>query len=102
MRTLHKEKIERSEAILRKKRNTRKGLRMRNKILKFLDENIEKRFTTNEIVVGIGLTYTIVTYHLNNMQAENVVTKVKINRRVLWQITGLGQQTIKKWLEENN
>ncbi len=99
---MHKEKIERSEAILRKKRNTRKGLRMRNKILLFLVKDIEKKYTTNEIVVGIGSTYSIVTYHMNNMQAENVVSKIKINRKIFWQITGLGQQTIRKWLEENN
>ncbi|NHJ39437.1 MAG: hypothetical protein FK731_05335 [Asgard group archaeon] len=99
---MHKEKIERSEAILRKKRNTRKGLRMRNKILLFLVKDIEKKYTTNEIVVGIGSTYPIVTYHMNNMQAENVVSKIKINRKIFWQITGLGQQTIRKWLEENN
>jgi predicted transcriptional regulator len=99
---LPKEKIERSEAILRKKRNTRQGLRMRNKILKLLNTDIEKRFSANEIVDSIGSTYPTVTYHLNNMQIENVVIKHKIDRRVLWQITGLGQQTIKKWLEENN
>ena len=75
---------------------------MRNKVLKLLNDDIEKRFTTSEIVDGIGSTYPTVTYHLNNMQAENVVLKHKIDRRVLWQITGLGQQTIKKWLEENN
>ncbi|NHK32076.1 MAG: hypothetical protein FK730_12035 [Asgard group archaeon] len=97
-----KEKIERSEAILWKKRNTRQGLRMRNKILKLLNDDVEKRFTTIEIVDSIGSTYPTVTYHLNNMHAENVVLKHKIERRVLWQITGLGQQTIKKWLEENN
>jgi predicted transcriptional regulator len=99
---LPKEKIERSEAILRRKRNTRQGLRMRNKILKLLNDDIEKRFSTNEIVDSIGSTYPTVSYHLNNMQIENVVIKHKIDRRVHWQITGLGQQTIKKWLEENN
>ncbi|NHJ46429.1 MAG: helix-turn-helix transcriptional regulator [Asgard group archaeon] len=99
---MHKEKIERSEAILKGKRNTRKGLRMRNEILKFLYTDIEKKFTTSEIISGISSTYAKVTYHLKNMSEENVVTKFKIRRRIYWQITGLGQQTIRKWLEENS
>ena len=94
-----KEKIERSEAILRKKRNTRIGLKMRNKILQFLYNDPAKFFTTAEIMDGIGSNYASVTYHLKNMLLENVVLKEMRNRRNLWQITGLGQQTIKKWLE---
>ena len=97
-----KEKIERSEAILRKKRNTRKGLKMRNKILKLLNRNETKQFTTAEIVDGIGSTYPSVSYHLNSMYEENIVYKERVIRRILWKITGLGQQTIRKWLEEND
>ncbi|MCK5046346.1 MAG: hypothetical protein KAJ76_07435 [Candidatus Heimdallarchaeota archaeon] len=94
-----KEKIERSEAILRKKRNTRIGLKMRNKILQFLYENPLKFFTTAEVMDGIGSSYASVAYHLKNMLLENVVLMEKRERRNLWKITGLGQQTIKKWLE---
>ena len=94
-----KEKIERSEAILRKKRNTRIGLKMRIKILQFLYENPLKFFTTAEVMDGIGSNYASVAYHLKNMLHENVVLKEKRERRNLWKITGLGQQTIKKWLE---
>ncbi len=96
---LPKEKIERSEAILRKKRNTRIGLKMRNKILQFLYENPLKFFTTAEVMDGIGSSYASVAYHLKNMLLENVVLMEKRERRNLWKITGLGQQTIKKWLE---
>jgi predicted transcriptional regulator len=96
---LPKEKIERSEAILRTKRNTRTGLKMRNMILKFLYEEPSKFFTTAEITDGVGSTYGSVAYHLQNMFFENVVLMERRKRRNLWKITGLGQQTIKKWLE---
>jgi len=92
-------RIERSEAILRKKRNTQKGLLMRNRILKFLFEHKDKQFTIAEIAEKNGLTYAIVSYHLRSMLEENVVTREKLVRYSLWQITGLGQQTIKRWLE---
>jgi len=97
-----KEKIERSEAILREKRNTRKGLQMRNQILEFLFNNSTKKFSTREIANNTGFTYESTTYHLRNLLAENVVVKYLINRKNLWQITGLGQQTIRKWLKNNN
>ncbi|MBN1331055.1 MAG: hypothetical protein JXA54_16400 [Candidatus Heimdallarchaeota archaeon] len=96
-----KEKIERSEAILREKRNTRKGLQMRNSILEFLFKNSSEKFTTREVADGTGYSHESTSYHLKNLLAENVVTKIIINRRNMWQITGLGQQTIKKWLEKN-
>ncbi len=95
-----KEKIERSEAILRKKRNTRIGLKMRNMILQFLYKDSTKFYTTAEITDGIGSNYGSVAYHLKNMLRENVVLIEKRDRRNLWKITGLGQQTIKKWLAE--
>ncbi len=94
-----KEKIERSEAILRKKRNTRLGLKKRNKILQFLYNDPSKFYTTAEVIDGIGFNYASVAYHLKNMLLENVVLMEKRERRNIWKITGLGQQTIKKWLE---
>ncbi len=97
-----KEKIERSEAILRKKRNTRIGLKMRNKILQFLYDDPLKFFTTAEITDGTGSNYASIAYHLKNMLIENVVLMEKRERRNLWKITGLGQQTIKKWLENES
>ena len=95
-----KEKIERSEAILRKKRNTRLGLKKRNKILQFLYNDHSKFYTTAEVMDGIGSNYASVAYHLKNMLLENVVLMEKRERRNIWKITGLGQQTIKKWLED--
>ncbi|MGC9781076.1 MAG: winged helix-turn-helix transcriptional regulator [Candidatus Heimdallarchaeota archaeon] len=96
-----KTKIERPEAILRKKRNTQKGLQVRNRILKLLYENPTKSFTTSEIIEGVGINYSSITYHLKNMLVENVVNNRKRARRNIWQITGLGQQTIKRWLEND-
>ncbi len=96
---MSKTRIERSEAILRKKRNTKKGLQVRNRILKLLHENPTKSFPTSEIMEGVGINYSSITYHLKNMLVENVVTRRKRARRNIWQITGLGQQTIKKWLK---
>ena len=97
-----KEKIERSEAILGKKRNTRKGLQKRNKILKYLYDHSIKSIFINELIKNTGLSYSTISYHLKNMLKENVVSKKTTPRKVSWQITGLGQQTIKKWLEENS
>ena len=97
-----KEKIERSEAILRKKRNTRLGLKKRNKILQFLYKNPSKFYTTAEVMDGIGFNYASVAYHLKNMLLENVVLMEKRERRNIWKITGFGQQTIKKWLENKS
>ena len=96
-----KEKIERSEAILRKKRNTRKGLQVRNKILIYLYEIKNEKASTQRISDTVGFSYSSVAYHLKSMFAEEVVDKIVISRKVFWKITGLGQQTIKKWLQEN-
>ncbi len=100
--SLSKEKIDRSEAILRKKRNTKKGLQMRNKILIYLYELPNERVSTIQIAESIGLSYHIVNYHLKSMFDEEVVVKSLIARKSFWKITGYGQQTIKKWLENNN
>ena len=72
---------------------------MRNKILQFLFEDPSKFYTTTEVTDGIGSNYASVAYHLKNMLLENVVLVEKRKRRNLWKITGLGQQTIKKYLE---
>lgn len=97
-----KEKIERSEAILRKKRNTRKGLKVRNKILIFLNNHPNDSFTISNISDEVAFSYPTVYYHLNSMMEENIVTKNVVNRISYWKITGYGQQTIKNWLKSNN
>lgn len=75
---------------------------MRNKILKFLFDLPEERHSTSKIADNTGLTYPAVNYHLKSMLAEGVVVKSILARKSYWKITGYGQQTIKKWLEENN
>ncbi|MBD3189731.1 MAG: hypothetical protein GF308_03765 [Candidatus Heimdallarchaeota archaeon] len=97
-----KEKLDRSEAILKKKRNTRQGLKMRNKILKYLFEAETHRATAPEIAENIDESYRVVTYHLSNMLQEKVVEKEKHSHINIWKITGLGQQTIRKWIEQNS
>ncbi len=99
---MSKEKIDRSEAILRKKRNTKKGLQMRNKILMYLYDISDMRVPTAQIADNTGLSYQTVNYHLKSMFDEEVVEKFIIARKSFWKITGYGQQTIKKWLEKNN
>ena len=94
-----KAKIERSEAILRKKRNTQRGLQIRNKILKLLYNEKEKKFSTNEIMDSVGISYASINYHLKNMYKEAVVEKFVIERKNYWKITGFGQQTIRNYLE---
>ncbi|MHA1245355.1 MAG: hypothetical protein ACTSXA_13820 [Candidatus Heimdallarchaeota archaeon] len=95
-----REKIDRSEAILRTKRNTRRGLQIRNIILKLLYEESGRPQSTREIVDKIGYTYSVINYHLKNMLLEQVVEKEIIQKRSRWKITGLGQQTIKRYLSE--
>ena len=95
-----REKIDRSEAILRTKRNTRRGLQIRNMILKLLYEESGRSQSTREIVDKIGYTYSVINYHLKNMLLEQVVEKEIIQNRSRWKITGLGQQTIKRYLSE--
>lgn len=95
-----REKIDRSEAILRTKRNTRRGLQIRNMILKLLYEEIGRSKSTREIVDSIGYTYSVINYHLKNMLQEQVVEKEIIQKRFRWKITGLGQQTIKRYMSE--
>ncbi len=95
-----REKIDRSEAILRTKRNTRRGLQIRNMILKLLFEESGRLQSTREIVDKIGYTYSVINYHLKNMLIEQVVEKEIIQKRSRWKITGLGQQTIKRYLSE--
>ncbi len=75
---------------------------MRNKILMYLYEISDERVPTSRIAENIGLSYTIVNYHLKSMFDEEVVEKSFIARKSFWKITGYGQQTIKKWLEKNN
>jgi len=74
---------------------------MRNLILQFLYNDSTKFYTTTEITDGIGSNYGSVAYHLKNMLKENVVLIEKRERRNFWKITGLGQQTIKKWMQES-
>jgi predicted transcriptional regulator len=93
-----KEKLDHSEAILRKTRNTKKGLKRRNKILRFLFDHAEEYCTTKEIAKNLGITYQVAFYHLNNMLDDLVVEKNDQTEVISWKITGLGQQTIKKWL----
>ena len=68
----------------------------------FLNSNIDQFYTTSEIMDGVGSNYASVVYHLRNMLDEDIVEKTTVNRRVKWKITGLGQQTIKRWLENNS
>ncbi|TFF83927.1 transcriptional regulator [Candidatus Heimdallarchaeota archaeon] len=96
-----KEKINRSEAILREKRNTKRGLQLRNKILLYLYKKKTDFSSTSTISDGIGIKQSIVLYHLNNLLNEKIVNKEMRGREAYWSITGLGQQTIKKWIAEN-
>ncbi len=68
--------------------------------MKLLYEELDRSKSTREIVDRIGYTYSIINYHLKNMLLEQVVEKEIIQRRSRWKITGLGQQTIKRYLNE--
>ena len=95
-----REKIDRSEAILRTKRNTRKPCSVCPIWASLLYEESGRSQSTREIVDKIGYTYSVINYHLKNMLLEQVVEKEIIHKHNSWKITGLGQQTIKRYLSE--
>ncbi|MEM0090249.1 MAG: ArsR family transcriptional regulator [Nitrososphaerota archaeon] len=65
---------------------------MRSAIIRMLKER--KVVSTAQIAKEIGLTPSAVRRHLKNMDAEGIVKTLRGKGKVLWTLTGLGQQAI--------
>lgn len=78
-------------AYLRRKRNVKRGLISRSKILKALKGDGGNAQT---VAQESQLNYHVVLYHLRLLEAEGIVTR-KSRRPFHWKVTGLGQQRLK-------
>ncbi|MEM2057947.1 MAG: ArsR family transcriptional regulator [Nitrososphaerota archaeon] len=79
-------------AFLSRIKNTSRGIKVRSAIIRMLKER--KVVSTAQIAKEIGLTPSAVRRHLKNMDAEGIVKTLRGKGKVLWTLTGLGQQAI--------
>ena len=78
-------------AFLTRKRNVKRGLSARTHILQVL----EKQRSDIKNIVGLsGLHYNVVIHHLRLLEAERVVARKGERRHFVWQLTGVGQQSL--------
>jgi predicted transcriptional regulator len=78
-------------AFLTSKRNIHPGLVARTKIIILLETNVA---TTKTISQKTGLSPSGVLYHLHLLETETIL-RHKGGRSYVWQLTGVGQQTLK-------
>lgn len=79
-------------AYLRKlKRNTKKGVSTRSKIIRTIKDD---KLTIGEIARLSGLKVNVVRYHLAKMALEGVVERVGRGRGSVWRLTGTGQRKL--------
>jgi predicted transcriptional regulator len=78
------------KAFLAAKRNVRRGLIARSRIVRFLEGQPSNAKT---IAKETGMSYTVVLHHLHLFEAEKVVVR-KGKRPFQWELTGAGQQTL--------
>lgn len=78
------------KAYLSRKRNVKRGLVSRSKILVVLEDKGDNAQT----VAGESqLSYGVVLYHLRLLEAEGSVSR-RNGRPIHWSMTGLGQQRL--------
>lgn len=77
-------------AYLSKKRNVKRGLISRTKILTVLED---KWNDAQSVARKSQLNYGVVLHHLRLLNAEGVVSR-KNKRPIHWSMTGLGQQRL--------
>ena len=78
-------------AFLSRKRNVKRGLSARTRILQVL----EKQESDIKNAMGLsGLHYSVVVHHLCLLEAERVVVRKGKKRPFVWQLTGVGQQRL--------
>lgn len=78
-------------AFLSRKRNVKRGLSARTRILQVL----EKQESDTKNIMGLsGLHYSVVVHHLCLLEAERVVVRKGEKRPFVWRLTGVGQQRL--------
>jgi len=100
------------DAFLRRRRNVRRGLSARTKILAVLrGENAREGkaevangrageagdsggMTASEISRVLGLSYSAIMHHLHLLEAEGVLTHEIVKGHYKWKITGRGQKRL--------
>ena len=90
------------DAFLRRRRNVRRGLSARTKILAVLrSENAIAGeagdgggMTASEISRVLGLSYSAIMHHLHLLEAEGVLTHEIVKGHYKWKITGRGQKRL--------
>ena len=100
------------DAFLRRRRNVRRGLSARTKILAVLrGENAREGkaevtngraskagdgggMTAAEISRVLGLSYSAIMHHLHLLEAEGVLTHEIVKGHYKWKITGRGQKRL--------
>ena len=100
------------DAFLRRRRNVRRGLSARTKILAVLrGENAREEkaevangragkardddgMTAAEISRVLGLSYSAIMHHLHLLEAEGVLTHEIVRGHYTWKITGRGQKRL--------
>jgi len=100
------------DAFLRRRRNVRRGLSARTKILTVLrgenaragNAEVTNRragkagdgggMTASEISRVLGLSYSAIMHHLHLLEAEGVLTHEIVKGHYKWKITGRGQKRL--------
>lgn len=77
-------------AYLSRKRNVKRGLISRTKILDVLEGERGKALA---VAQEAQLNYRVVLYHLRLLEAEGIVSR-KNGRPFNWEVTGIGQQRL--------
>lgn len=77
------------KAFLIRKRNVKRGLAMRSKIITALEK---KPLDAKTLAEKVGASYSSVLYHLHLLEVEK--TAIKHPKTRLWKLTGVGQQRL--------
>jgi DNA-binding transcriptional ArsR family regulator len=79
-------------AYLSKKRNVRRGLESRTKILRALEK---ESATASMLTEKSKLSYFVVLHHLRLLGDEKIITGDRSKKPYIWKLTGMGQQRLK-------
>ena len=77
-------------AYLSNKRNVKRGLISRTRILGVLESRWDD---AKSIASKLQLSYSVILHHLRLLEVERVVSR-KNRRPIYWSVTGLGQQQL--------
>jgi len=86
-----KEFLPHARAYLSRRRNVKRGLISRSRILGALEEGGK---SIGQIEAETDLPYATIFYHLKAMKLERIVTCPFLKKPYVWRLTGLGQQSL--------